>query len=223
MSEIVAGVCSMASRPPKRISVILIVSSGVRARDDVAHVDLVGERLQGEDHVEVPGVERRVVRLADHAPRRVELGKALGQHRELAEVGHGGVPADAPLPDERRTVDAAEDHVVAADVHRVLGVTRLHVELAWRLGDLLEHELGIEPDRLVVDGLARLAEQLDRFGLDELHADLRHDATPTAVEDLDRVGGKQLVPGHLVDEHRHLVPRGITARLTLLQVHPTLT
>jgi hypothetical protein len=33
--------------------------------------------------------------------------------------------------------------VVAADVHGVGRVARLQVELARRLGDLLEHELGI--------------------------------------------------------------------------------
>ena len=82
ISEIVAGVSSMVSRPPNRISVIAIVSARVRARDDVAHVDLVGQGLQGEDHVEVPRVERGVVRLADHSAGRVELGEALGQHGE---------------------------------------------------------------------------------------------------------------------------------------------
>jgi hypothetical protein len=41
--------------------------AGVDARDDVAHVDLVGQRLQRVRHVEVPGVQRRVVGFADHA------------------------------------------------------------------------------------------------------------------------------------------------------------
>jgi hypothetical protein len=75
-----------------------------------------------------------------------------------------------------------------------------------RLGHLGEHELGVELDRLAVDALAGLAEELDGLGLDELHPDLRNDATPAAVQDLDGVGRQQLVTGHLVDEHRYLVP-----------------
>jgi hypothetical protein len=49
----------------------------VRPGDHVAHVDLVGQRLQRVDHVQVPGVERGVVRLADHATRRIEFVECL--------------------------------------------------------------------------------------------------------------------------------------------------
>ena len=46
--------------------------AGVDPGDDVAHVDLVGQRLQRQRHVEVAGVERGVVGLADDAAGRVE-------------------------------------------------------------------------------------------------------------------------------------------------------
>jgi len=77
ISEIVAGVRSMPSpcpcppRPPNKISVIAIVfSPRFGPGDHVAHVDLVGHRLQRVDHVQVPGVEAAAsFGLADHAAR----------------------------------------------------------------------------------------------------------------------------------------------------------
>ena len=52
---------------------------GVDPGDDVAHVDLVGQRLQRVDHVEVPAVERGVVGLVDHAAGRVERRRSSGR------------------------------------------------------------------------------------------------------------------------------------------------
>ena len=108
--------------------------------------------------------------------------------------------------------------MVPSDMHCVLRVASLHVELPRCLGNLFENEIRIKPDSLTLDDLPRLTEQLDRLGLDELHADLGHDAAPPVVDGVDRIGSKELVPGHLVDEHRHLIPLGITARLIRVQV-----
>ena len=44
------------------------------------------------------------------------------------------------------------------------GLRADEVELARRLGDLLEHELGVEEDLLALDLLARGAEVLDGLG-----------------------------------------------------------
>ena len=151
---------------------------GVDAGDDVAHVDLVGQRLQRVGHVEVPAVERGVVGLVDHAAGRVEHREALGQPREVAEVLHRPVAAHVAVADERRAVDGAEGHRVAADVHRVLGVAGLEVELARRLGHLLEHEVGVEEDRVALDLLPGLAEQVERPLVHELDADLGHQPAP---------------------------------------------
>ena len=180
ISEMVAGVRSIVSRPPKRISVMASVSCGVHAGDDVAHVDLVGERLQREGHVEMPRVQRRVLRLADDPARRVEHGEALGEAGEVAEVVHRGVAAHLALAHERRPVDGAERHGVVADVHAVRGVAGLHVERPGRLGDLLEHEVGVEPDDalVVLDLLPGLAEQLQRPRVAELDPDLRDQPAP---------------------------------------------
>ena len=53
------------------------------------------------------------------------------------------------------------------------GIARLQVELARRLGDLLEDELGVELDQvLALDGLARRAEVLDRLREQELDPEL---------------------------------------------------
>jgi hypothetical protein len=174
----------------------------VRPGDHVAHVDLVGQRLQRVDHVQVPGVERGVVRLADHPACRVQFVIGLGQHGQLAEVLHGGVPAHVALAHERAAVHRAEHHVVAADVHVVGRVAGLHVELARRLRHLLEHELRVELHHVAVHVLARLGEQLNGFGLGELDADLGDDPAPAAIEHRHRVGGEDLVPRHRVDEHR---------------------
>ena len=201
ISEMSAGVSSIAAREPKRISVIAMVSRGVDAGDDVAHVDLVGQRLQRVDHVEVPAVERGVVGLVDHAAGGVEHGEGLRQPREVAEVLHRAVAAYVAVADERRPVDGAEGHRVAADVHGVGGVAGLEVELPRRLGHLLEHEVGVEEDRVVLDPLAGLAEQVERPVVHELDADLGHQPAPALVERGHRVLGEDLVARHAVDEH----------------------
>ena len=74
---------------------------------------------------------------------------------QVLEVGHLGVAPDVALADERAPVHGGEHHVVAADVGRVRRVPGLEVELARRLRDLLEDELGVEPDPVLV--LERLA------------------------------------------------------------------
>ena len=81
------------------------------------------------------------------------------------------------------------------------GLRACEVELARRLGDLLEHELGVEEDLLALDLLARRAEVLDRLGEHELDAQLGDDPPPAAVEDVHRLLAEDLVAGHLVDVH----------------------
>ena len=44
----------------------------------------------------------------------------------------------------------------------MLGVAGLEVELPRRLGDLLEHEVGVEEDGVVLDPLPGGAEQVER-------------------------------------------------------------
>ncbi len=80
-------------------------------------------------------------------------------------------------------------------------VASLHVELGRRPSHLLEHELGVEEDDVALDALTGLGEQLERLVLRELDSDLRHDAAPAGVEGRDRLGGEDLVAGHLVREH----------------------
>ena len=146
-------------------------------------------------------VERGVVGLADHAARGVEHRERLGELGEAAEVVHRRVAAYLALPHERRPVDRAEGHRVAADVDVVLGVAGLHVELPRRLGHLLEDEVGVEEDGVALDPLPRLAEQLERALVHELDADLGHQPAPALVERGHRVLGQHLVARHRVAEH----------------------
>ena len=90
---------------------------------------------------------------------------------------------------------------VVADVHVVGRIARLHVEVARCLGHLLEDEVGVQPDVVALRPHARLGEQLDRLGQQELHSELAHDPLPAALERLDRVGREDLVTRQLVDEH----------------------
>ena len=62
-----------------------------------------------------------------------------------------------------------------------VGVAGLEVELARRLGHLLQHEVGVEEDRVVLDPLPGLAEQLERAVVHELDADLGHQPAPAPV------------------------------------------
>ena len=159
----------------------------------------------------MPRVERGVVRLADHAAGAVQLGERLSQLGEPPEVVHRRVAAHVALTHERRAVDTAEDHAVATDVHGVGRVAGLHVELARRLGHLLQHPVGVELHVVALDGLPRGSEELERLRLHELDADLGHDPAPALVEDVHRIGREDLVTRHLVEEHPPL------------QGHPLLT
>jgi hypothetical protein len=149
----------------------------------------------------VTAVERGVVGLAHHAAGGVEDRERLRELGEVAVVLHRRVAADLALTDERRTVDGAERHRVTADVDAVLGVAGLDVELAGRLGHLLEDEVGVEEDRLVLHLLAVRPEQLDGAGVGELDADLAHQPSPPAVEGGHRLLRENFVSGHLVAEH----------------------
>jgi hypothetical protein len=159
------------------------------------------------DHVEVPRVERGVVGLADDAAGRVEDREGLGELGEPLEVVEGRVPAYLPLPDERRAVDGAEGHRVAADVDRVLRVPGLDVELARRLGDLLEHKVRVEEDSVLLDPLPGGPEEVQRAGVHELHADLGHQPSPALVQRGHRVLGEDVVAGHPIAEHDSLLDR----------------
>ena len=85
------------------------------------------------------------------------------------------------------------------------GVAGLEVELLRRLGHLLEHEVGVEEDRVALDLLTRLAEQVERPVVHELDADLGHQPAPAGLEGRHRVLGEDLVARHAVDEHRGLL------------------
>jgi hypothetical protein len=99
--------------------------------------------------------------------------------------------------------------VIAADVRRVGGVARLELELAGSLGDLLEDEVGIEPDSvLVLERLAGLDEHVDRLGEKELDPDLGHQPAPAAIDDVHRLFAEDLVAGHRVHEQGGLLAFG---------------
>src|SRR5581483_382509 len=108
------------------------------------------------------------------------------------------------LAHERAAVDRAERHVVPADVNRVLRVSRLEVELARSLRDLLENPVRVELDELPVDLLAGCFEQRDallvRLRRAEVDAELADDAAPAALELLHRRLVEDLVARHLVDQ-----------------------
>ena len=153
----------------------------------------------------MPRVERAVVRLADRPARGIELRERLRQAHEVLEVAHLGVTSHVALADERRSIDRREDHVVGADPDAVLRIPGLELELARRLGDLLEDELGVELDHLPVDLLSRPAELLDRLLHRELDAELGDDAPPTPVERFHRVTREDLVARQGVLDHRSLL------------------
>ena len=81
--------------------------------------------------------------------------------------------------------------MVAADVDVVGGVARLDVELARRLGHLLQHPVGVEEDVVALDLLARGAEQVERLGLQELDpislTIRRHPRSSVAIESSERI------------------------------------
>ena len=204
ISEMIAGVCSSDSRP-KTISAIAIVSTafGPDVTEPMNGLsESVSERV---DHVEMPRVERGVVRLADRPAGGVELRERLRELDEVLEVVVGRVAALDPLAHERAAVDRGEDHVLAADVDASLGIARLEVELGRSLGDLLEDPVGVEADELALDLLSGAREELQRLGVQELDPELADDAPPAAFE-LGQGGlVEDLVAGQVVDQHSSLL------------------
>ena len=106
------------------------VAGGV-LRDHRAHVRLVGERLDGQQHVEVARVERPVAGLAAQAAGRVQLVEGLAQAAEVLEVGHRRLAALVALAHERRALRGGEEHVPAADADCALRIAGHQIELAW--------------------------------------------------------------------------------------------
>src|SRR5690348_1586318 len=147
-------------------------------------------------------VERQVVRLADRPAGRVELRERLRELDEVLEVVVRRIATLEPLADERAAVDGGEDHVLAADLHAPLRVARLQLELRRRLRHLLEDPVRVELDELALDVLARGLEDVERLLVQELDPELAHDAAPAALELLHGEVVEDLVPRHLVDQHR---------------------
>ena len=201
ISEIETGARSIASRPPNRISPIGIVSAALGPE--------VTEPMYGlSDSVWSAKTMSRWRESSGRSsgsqivpPGESSSGKELGEPDEVLEVGHLRVAAHVALADERAAVDGGEHHVVAADVRVVGRVAGLQLELAGRLGHLLEDELGVEADAvLVLHDLAGAAQELDRLGQQELDPELGHDPPPAPVEHCHRVLAEDLVAGHVVDE-----------------------
>ena len=82
---------------------------------------------------------------------------------------------------------------------------------------LLEHEVGIEEDRVLLDPLAGRPEEVERAVAHELHADLRDQPPPPPVELGKGVLAEHVVAGHLVLEHGDFL-----LRLTRWLRHPSL-
>ena len=78
------------------------------------------------------------------------------------------------------------------------------VELRRCERDLLEHPVRVEERDLALDALARGAQERDRLGVVEGHADVGEDAPPSALQERDRVGVEYLEARHPVDEHMGL-------------------
>src|SRR5581483_12372400 len=79
---------------------------------------------------------------------------------------------------------------------------RLQVELGGRLRHLLEDPVGVELHELALDVLSGGAKGLERLLVQELDPEVAHDAAPAALELLHRELVEDLVPRHLVDQHR---------------------
>ena len=98
--------------------------------------------------------------------------------------------------------------MIAADVHVMRMVSRLHIELTGSLGNLLQHELRVQEDLVLLDLLSRGTEEVKGLLLHELDAELGEDPFPATIQGRDGVLGEDLVPGHSIDEHGCTSRRG---------------
>ena len=177
-------------------------------RDLGAAVRLVGERQQRQLHVEVTRIERQVVGLDDETTGGVEVVVDLRELREAAVIVERRVAAEPVLAHERRALHGHEDHRVAAHLEAALGVAGVQRECRRRLGDLLEHEVGVEPHDVVLDGLAGLAEETQRLGMVKGDPDLLEQTPPAALDRGHGVLAQHLVARHAVAEH----PRSVSGQ-----------
>ena len=176
----------------------------VRGGGHRAHERLVAQRQERVHHVEVPRVERHVVRLADRAARRVELRERLRELHEVLEVVVGRVAPLDPFAHERAAVDGEKTMWLPPICTVRSGLRACSVELARGLRHLLEDPVGVELHELALDLLARLLEVLERLLVQELDPELADDPPPAALELLHRGLVEDLVARQLVDQH---VPR----------------
>ena len=64
---------------------------------------------------------------------------------------------------------------------------------------------GSKLHEVALDLLTGRAEELERARLVELHADLRHQPLPAALDELDGLGRERLVARHAVREHLTII------------------
>ena len=191
------------SCPRCTIRAASIESSGVRVRQRGAEDRLVRQGEARVEHVEVPGVERPVVRLDHRHRRHVELGEVTGRAWPSAR-SPTGCRRGARRPSGRTAARSTHGKTMfrpprTTECSRVAGA---QVELARGLA---------RPSRGRTRGrewttpsstfcpAARNSSSASSW--QELDADLADEPLPAPLDRLEALGREDLVVGHVVAEH----------------------
>src|SRR6202035_2200448 len=117
--------------------------------------------------------------------------------------------------DEGRSINRRIDHVVAADGHRVLRISRLHLERLRNLLDLLLDERALETDPVVLGLHPRSGKAIDRAGMKKVNTDLLKDQHGVVVDLVNLFLGEQVVRLERVGPHDAQEPAWASCRATL--------
>ena len=133
-------------------------------------------------------------------------GRIWASLMKFDEVGERAVVPLVAHAHERRPLRGQEDHAIAADVHVVLGVARVHVELRRRLGDLLEQELRVEAHdarpRRAAPPARKSSSDCGWSNLMPISETSRRHPRSTSSR---ASSGERLVAGHAVGEHQLII------------------
>ena len=118
----------------------------------------------------------------------VEHGRQL--HEILEVLARAGVTRAIQLDEVGRARHTAECHPVATDTQVVLGVARVHRELAWTGLDRFHHERRVEAHACIGDLHAVLRQECPSVGFEEVDAVLREHAQGGQVDRFHLIVGE---------------------------------
>ena len=147
---------------------------------------LVRQRQLVEQAVEMADRRVDIDRLHRVSAGEMDAVEILRQLHQIAVVGPvAGPPPALDVGTVRRRRDVTEHHVPSADGDLAVGIARRQREFGRRLADHLHDQIAAHAHILAVDDAARVAQDSDRIGMQELDADFLQHPHSAIVDSVD--------------------------------------